>query len=224
MSATTAVADGTSAPHGSESLRALSLAALGVVYGDIGTSPIYALRESLHGAHGVAPSAANVLGLLSLIFWALVIVISVKYLAFVMRADNCGEGGMIALTALVTPVSARERRRHPVLVMLGLFGASLLYGDSMITPAISVLSAVEGLQVATPVFTPYVVPITIVILIGLFAVQSRGTARIGSIFGPVMLLWFATLGVLGAAQLVRNPGVLAALNPAYGVRFFVENG
>src|SRR5688572_28600704 len=219
MSATTTVA-GSPAPHVSESMRALSLAALGVVYGDIGTSPIYALRESLHGVHGVAPTAANVLGLLSLIFWALIIVISIKYLAFVMRADNCGEGGMIALTALVTPASEQARRRHRVLVMLGLFGASLLYGDSMITPAISVLSAVEGLQVATPVFTPYVIPITVVILIGIFAVQSRGTARIGSIFGPVMLLWFGTLGVLGAAQLVQNVGVLAAVNPAYGVRFF----
>ena len=205
-------------------MRALSLAALGVVYGDIGTSPIYALRESLHGVHGVAPTAANVLGLLSLIFWALILVISIKYLAFVMRADNCGEGGMIALTALVTPASEQARRRQRVLVLLGLFGASLLYGDSMITPAISVLSAVEGLQVATPVFSPYVIPITIVILIGLFAVQSRGTARIGAVFGPVMLLWFGTLGVLGAAQLVQNPAVLAAVNPAHGVRFFVENG
>ena len=212
------------APHGAGPLAALSLAALGVVYGDIGTSPIYALRESLHATHGVAPTPANVLGLLSLIFWALIIVISIKYLAFVMRADNCGEGGMIALTALVTPASAIARRRHRLLVMLGLFGASLLYGDSMITPAISVLSAVEGLRIATPVFTPYVIPITVVILIGLFAVQSRGTARIGSIFGPVMLLWFSTLGVLGVVQLVQNPAVLAAVNPAHGVRFFAENG
>src|SRR5688500_16821821 len=217
-------AHGHAAPHGAGPMAALSLAALGVVYGDIGTSPIYALRESLHGAHGVAPTAGNVLGLLSLIFWALVIVISIKYLAFVMRADNCGEGGMIALTALVTPTSARARRHRRVLVLVGLFGASLLYGDSMITPAISVLSAVEGLSVVTPVFTPYVIPITVAILIGLFAVQSHGTARIGSIFGPVMLVWFATLGLLGAVQLVQNPGVLAALNPAYGVRFFAENG
>ena len=224
MSATTAVAAGAPAPHAAESLPALSLAALGVVYGDIGTSPIYALRESLHGVHGVAPTAANVLGLLSLIFWALIIVISIKYLAFVMRADNCGEGGMIALTALVTPASEQARRRHWVLVLLGLFGASLLYGDSMITPAISVLSAVEGLQVVTPVFSPYVIPITVAILIGLFAVQSRGTARIGAVFGPVMLLWFATLGVLGASQLFQNPAVLAAVNPAHGVRFFAENG
>jgi KUP system potassium uptake protein len=204
---------------------ALSLAALGVVYGDIGTSPIYALRESLHGTHGVPPTAENVLGLLSLILWALVIVISVKYLAFVMRADNCGEGGMIALTALVTPDSARARlRRRRLLVLVGLFGASLLYGDSMITPAISVLSAVEGLEMVTPIFAPYVVPITVVILIALFAVQSHGTARIGAVFGPVMFLWFAVLGMLGAIQVVQHPGVIAAVNPAHGVRFFAHNG
>jgi KUP system potassium uptake protein len=217
-------AHGHGGPLGRKQLAALSLAALGVVYGDIGTSPIYAMRESLHGAHGVPPTPANVLGLLSLIFWALVIVISVKYLAFVMRADNCGEGGMIALTALVTPTSAKARRRRRLLVLVGLFGASLLYGDSMITPAISVLSAVEGLGIATPVFTPYVIPITVAILVGLFAVQSRGTARIGSIFGPVMLLWFAVLGVLGAVQVVQHPSVLAALNPAHGVHFFAANG
>ncbi len=211
-------------PHGASPLAALSLAALGVVYGDIGTSPIYALRESLHGTHGVVATAANVYGLLSLIFWALIIVISGKYLMFVMRADNCGEGGMIALTALVTPASPTARLRSRVLVLVGLFGASLLYGDSMITPAISVLSAIEGLEVVTPVFTPYVIPITITILIGIFAVQSRGTAKIGAIFGPVMLLWFSTLGVLGAMQLAQNPSVLAAINPLYGVRFFIDNG
>jgi KUP system potassium uptake protein len=204
---------------------ALSLAALGVVYGDIGTSPIYALRESLHGTHGVPPTPENVLGLLSLIFWALVIVISIKYLAFVMRADNCGEGGMIALTALVTPDSARARlRRRRLLVLVGLFGASLLYGDSMITPAISVLSAIEGLEMVTPVFTPYIIPITIAILVGLFAVQRHGTARIGAIFGPVMLVWFATLGVLGAIQVVQHPEVLAAVSPFHGARFFAHNG
>jgi KUP system potassium uptake protein len=212
------------APHGGGHLAALSLAALGVVYGDIGTSPIYAMRESLHGAHGVAPTVDNVLGLLSLIVWALILVISVKYLAFVMRADNCGEGGMIALTALVTPTSVRARRRRRVLVLVGLFGASLLYGDGMITPAISVLSAVEGLEVATPIFSHYVIPITVAILVGLFAVQSRGTARIGAIFGPVMLLWFLTLGVLGAVQVVQHPGVLAAVNPLHGARFFADNG
>jgi len=210
--------------HTRGQLAALSLAALGVVYGDIGTSPIYAMRESLHGVHGVAATHDNVLGLLSLIFWALILVISIKYLVFVMRADNCGEGGMIALTALVTPTSAKARRRHRVLVLVGLFGASLLYGDGMITPAISVLSAVEGLQVVTPVFTPYVIPITIAILVALFVVQSRGTARIGSVFGPVMMLWFLTLAALGVAQLVQHPAVLAALSPAHAVRFFVHNG
>src|SRR4051812_8878213 len=221
-----AAAAGTTTTHtpGHGRLLTVSLAALGVVYGDIGTSPLYAMRESLDGAHGVAPTAANVLGLLSLIVWALIIVVSIKYLVFVMRADNCGEGGIIALTALVTPTSATARRRRRVLVLVGLFGASLLYGDSMITPAISVLSAVEGLEMATPIFRPYVVPFTIAILVGLFAVQSRGTARIGSIFGPVMALWFATLGVLGAAQVVRHPGVLAAVNPIHGVQFFAANG
>jgi len=205
-------------------LGALSLAALGVVYGDIGTSPIYALRESLHGKHGLPPSPENVMGLLSLIVWSLILVISVKYLAFVMRADNCGEGGMIALTALVSPPAERTAGRRAILVLIGLFGASLLYGDGMITPAISVLSAVEGLEVATPMFRPYVIPITIAILILLFAVQSRGTARIGSIFGPVMLLWFFVLAALGLTHLVAHPGVLGALNPMYGVHFFTRNG
>jgi KUP system potassium uptake protein len=205
-------------------LAGLSLAALGVVYGDIGTSPIYALRESLHGKHGLSPSPENVLGLLSLIVWSLILVISVKYLAFVMRADNCGEGGMIALTALVSPPSERPAGRRTMLILIGLFGASLLYGDGMITPAISVLSAVEGLEVATPVFKPYIVPITIAILIGLFAVQSRGTAKIGAIFGPVMLVWFLVLAALGARHLFAHPGVLAAVNPVHGVRFFARNG
>jgi KUP system potassium uptake protein len=211
-------------PGGRSQLAALSLAALGVVYGDIGTSPIYAMRESLHGVHGVEATQANVLGLLSLIVWALIIVISVKYLLFVMRADNGGEGGMIALTALVTPAAPKARRRRMLLVLVGLFGASLLYGDGMITPAISVLSAVEGLEVVTPVFRPFVVPITIVILIGLFMVQRRGTAKIGAVFGPVMLLWFATLGALGLVNLVHHPQVLAAVSPHHAVRFFAENG
>ena len=205
-------------------LAGLSLAALGVVYGDIGTSPIYALRESLHGKHGLSPTPENILGLLSLIVWALILVISIKYLAFVMRADNCGEGGMIALTALVTPTGHKPSGRRHLLVLIGLFGASLLYGDGMITPAISVLSAVEGLEVATPVFTPYVIPITIVILIILFSVQSRGTAKIGAIFGPVMLLWFLVLAALGLTHVIEHPAVMAAVNPVYAVRFFARNG
>jgi KUP system potassium uptake protein len=205
-------------------LASLSLTALGVVFGDIGTSPIYALRESLHGKHGLSPTPENVLGLLSLIVWALILVISIKYLAFVMRADNCGEGGMIALTALVAPTGHKPSGRRHMLVLIGLFGASLLYGDGMITPAISVLSAVEGLEVATPVFRPYVVPITIAILVILFSVQSRGTARIGSIFGPVMLAWFLVLAALGLTHVVAHPNVMAAVNPVYGVRFFARNG
>jgi len=214
----------TTTGHARARLLTLSLAALGVVYGDIGTSPLYAMRESLHGAHGVAPTPENVLGLLSLIVWALIFVVSLKYLVFVMRADNGGEGGIIALTALVTPASPMARRNRRLLVLVGLFGASLLYGDSMITPAISVLSAVEGLEMVTPIFRPYVVPFTIAILLVLFAVQSRGTARIGSMFGPMMFVWFATLGVLGAAQIVQHPGVLAAVNPIHGILFFAHNG
>ena len=202
---------------------ALALGALGVVYGDIGTSPIYAIRESLHGSYGISATPANVLGILSLIFWSLIIVISIKYLAFVMRADNRGEGGMIALTALVAPPREARPGRRWGLVLTGLFGASLLYGDSMITPAISVLSAVEGLEVATPLFEPYVIPITIVILVALFAFQSRGTAGIGKVFGPITFLWFSTLGVLGAAEIIRHPGVLAAINPLYGYEFFARN-
>ncbi|HVH11967.1 MAG TPA: potassium transporter Kup [Longimicrobium sp.] len=203
----------------------LALTALGVVYGDIGTSPLYAIRESLGEHYGLAPVPGNVLGVLSLIFWALIIVISIKYLSFVMRADNRGEGGMIALTALVAPTrKTRPGGRRAMLVLAGLFGASLLYGDSMITPAISVLSAVEGLKVATPVLEPYVLPITIAILVLLFAVQSRGTAGIGRVFGPVTLLWFVTLGVLGLGQIILSPEVLAAVNPLHAVWFFANNG
>jgi KUP system potassium uptake protein len=201
----------------------LALGALGIVYGDIGTSPLYAFRESFHEEYGIAPTAANVLGILSLIFWALVLVISVKYVIFVMRADNRGEGGILALTALVTP-SSRAGRRRWVLVLLGLFGTSLLYGDGMITPAISVLSAVEGLEVATPFFAPYIIPITIAILIAVFGVQSKGTAGVGKVFGPITLLWFGILAALGIPWVAREPGVLWALSPAYGVRFFIDNG
>ena len=202
----------------------LALAALGVVYGDIGTSPLYAIRESFHSAHGIAPTPANVLGVLSLIFWALIIVISIKYLVFVMRADNRGEGGMIALTALVAPRRETERGHRWLLALAGLFGASLLYGDSMITPAISVMSAVEGLQVATPLFEPYIIPITITILVGLFAVQSRGTAGIGKVFGPITVVWFLTMALMGVVEIVRHPGVLAAVNPVHGATFFIRNG
>ncbi|HEU0013617.1 MAG TPA: potassium transporter Kup [Longimicrobium sp.] len=205
-------------------LAALALSALGVVYGDIGTSVLYAVEESFHHTHGIDPTRANVLGVLSLIVWALVFVISIKYAVFVLRADNRGEGGILALTALVTPVGALRRNGRGVLILLGLFGTALLYGDGMITPVMSILSAVEGLEVATPAFEPFIVPITIAILVVLFAVQRHGTAGVGRIFGPVTLLWFAMIAVMGVAQIVRAPEVLAALNPLHGIGFFGRNG
>lgn len=208
---------------GKKYLAGLSLAAIGIVYGDIGTSPLYAFRESFHEEYGLITSSANVLGVLSLIFWALILVISIKYLAFVLRADNNGEGGIIALTALITPRGNGSSFRK-WLVLAGLFGAALLYGDSMITPAISVLSAIEGLKVATPFFEPYVIPITIGILLGLFIFQSHGTAGLGKVFGPITTVWFITLGVLGIHQIVQAPEVFHALNPVHGIDFFLRNG
>jgi KUP system potassium uptake protein len=214
---------GGSRPPTGRYLAALSLATLGVVYGDIGTSPIYALRQTLTPEHRLAEGPVTILGVLSLIFWSLVIVISFKYLVFILRADNRGEGGILALTSLVTPVGVQYKGGRWALILLGLFGAALLYGDSMLTPAVSVLSAVEGLEVVTPAFRPYVLPITVVILIAVFAIQKRGTARVGAIFGPVMVLWFIVLATLGLWHISREPGVLAAINPAYAVRFFIEN-
>jgi len=202
--------------------RALVVGALGVVYGDIGTSPIYTLRECIKAAGG-GTGADVVLGLLSLIFWALMIVVTVKYVLFVMRADNDGEGGIMALLGLAAHSEADQRRRG-VLLMIGIAGAALFYGDGMITPAISVLSAIEGLEVAAPLLKPYVIPLTIAVLIGLFVVQSRGSERIGAYFGPVMAAWFAVLAVAGLVQVVQNPGVLAALNPLYAVRFLLGHG
>src|SRR5688500_11751768 len=202
----------------------LSLVALGVVYGDIGTSPLYAIRECFHGPHAVAPTHDHVLGVLSLIFWALIVVISIKYLVFVLRADNQGEGGILALTALATPIQPSGRRERSVLILIGIFGAALLYGDGIITPAISVLGAMEGLGVATPALQPVVVPMTIGIIIALFLFQRRGTAGVGKVFGPVTLLWFAVLALLGLMQILRYPSVLAAINPVYGVRFFLDTG
>jgi KUP system potassium uptake protein len=204
-------------------LLTLSIAALGIVFGDIGTSPLYAVRECLHGAHGVDPSRANVLGVLSLIFWSLVVVVSIKYLAYVLHADNRGEGGILALMALASSTTPRDTPIGKIIVALGLFGAALLYGDGMITPAISVLSAVEGLEVAAPKLTGYVVPITVAILVGLFAIQRRGTAGIGAMFGPVTFIWFLALALLGITQIVRHPEVLAALSPTHAVDF-LKNG
>jgi KUP system potassium uptake protein len=203
----------------------LALGALGVVYGDIGTSPLYAFREAFHESHGIEPNTQNVLGVLSLIFWALVLVISVKYVVFVMRADNQGEGGILALTALIIPPSGIKRlTRNWGLILLGIFGTSLLFGEGMITPAISVLSAVEGLQIATPLFEPYIVPITIVILIALFLVQSKGTAGIGKVFGPITFVWFLTMALLGTYWILEHPTVLSAVSPQHAIAFFSING
>ncbi len=203
----------------------LALGALGVVYGDIGTSPLYALRECLDPDLGIGPERANVLGVLSLIVWSLILVVSVKYLALVMRADNRGEGGILALLALALPRGAEASRgRDGALVAIGLFGAALLYGDGMITPAITVLSAVEGLKVVTPLFAPYVVPLAAAILVGLFLVQKRGTERLGRAFGPVMLVWFGSLGALGLAEALRTPEVFLAFSPHHAVRFIFTHG
>ena len=202
--------------------RGLIIGALGVVYGDIGTSPIYTLRECFKAtAEGAAPEA--VLGLLSLVFWSLMIVVTTKYVLLVMRADNAGEGGIMALLGLAAHSESNQQRRT-ALLMLGIAGAALFYGDGMITPAISVLSAVEGLEVATPALRDYVVPIAVIVLIGLFIVQSRGSERIGAFFGPIMTVWFAALAIAGFLQVVQVPAVLAALNPVHGVRFLATHG
>jgi KUP system potassium uptake protein len=206
------------------SLLPLALGALGVVYGDIGTSPLYAIRECFHGPHAIVLTPGNVHGVLSMVFWSLLIVISMKYLSFVMRADNRGEGGILALLALVRSDARHGRIRHLAILGMGIFGAALLYGDGMITPAISVLSALEGLSIATPLFEPYILPATVVILVGLFLVQSHGTARVGSVFGPVMLVWFATLALLGVWSVARHPQVLSSVSPHYALEFFRENG
>lgn len=200
-------------------LKALALGALGVVYGDIGTSPLYSMREALHTGH-IETSAANIVGVLSLIFYSLVFVVCIKYLLMVMRADHQGEGGILALTALV----AESKVKAGPLLALGLFGTALLYGDGVITPAISVLSAVEGLELITPRFTPHIGTLTLAILIALFSVQYKGTDKVGRLFGPIMLVWFLTLGSLGLYQLFQQPSILQAVNPLHALNFFVRNG
>lgn len=209
--------------HGHGSLWALAFGALGVVYGDIGTSPLYAMREAFHFAH-LDVNSTNVLGILSLVFWSLLLVISLKYLVFVLEADNDGEGGILALMTLVLPQErASERTWKTLLILaLGLFGSALLYGDGMITPAISVLSAVEGLEILSPAFGHWVIPLTIVILLGLFALQSRGTAGVSRIFSPVILAWFGSLGLLGLKWIAVDPSVLAAVSPTHALGFFLH--
>jgi KUP system potassium uptake protein len=205
-------------------LLALSLLALGIVYGDIGTSPLYAVRECFHGVHPIAVSPENIFGVLSLIFWSLVVVVMLKYHIYVIRFDNRGEGGILALMGLVGLDKSRGKMVKGTLIAIGVFGAALLYGDGMITPAISVLSAVEGLEIATPLFKPYVIPLTIIILVILFFFQRRGTAGVGAVFGPIMLVWFTTLGVLGIRGILWAPKVLLAINPIYAIRYFAANG
>lgn len=206
------------------SLAALSLTALGVVFGDIGTSPLYALKECFHVTHGLLPTQDNILGILSLIFWALILVISIKYLSFVLNADNQGEGGIMALTALLLHKKTPNEGNRKYLIILGLFGAALLYGDGMITPAISVLSAIEGLKIATPAVSPFIIPLTVIVLVILFLFQHRGTGKVGAIFGPVTLIWFLVLAVLGIQQIIRYPTILTAVSPHYAFRFMVHNG
>ncbi|WP_075795043.1 potassium transporter Kup [Massilia putida] len=201
----------------------LALAAIGIVYGDIGTSPLYSLKTVFDPTHGLALTPANLIGVVSLIFWGLSVIVSLKYVTLVLRADNRGEGGIMALLALALAAIGDRKRLHVALLLIGVFGASLFYGDSVITPAISVLSAVEGLEVATPALQPYVVPLTIVILVCLYAVQSHGTAGIGRWFGPIMLLWFAALAAMGVVNIVQSPGILVALNPWHALRFFIDN-
>ena len=206
--------------HAGESLLKLSVGAIGVVFGDIGTSPIYAFRETFAGHHPLTPDAMHIHGVLSLIFWSMMVVVTLKYVTIIMRADNKGEGGSLALLALVSRSVQGEKRWTRGLVLLGVFATALFFGDSMITPAISVLSAVEGLTVVESGMAPLVIPIAVGILIGLFALQARGTARMGALFGPIMMLYFAALAVLGAINLIARPGVLVALNANYALHFF----
>ncbi|MFA6228939.1 MAG: potassium transporter Kup [Rhodanobacter sp.] len=212
----------TASAHGARST--LILGAIGVVFGDIGTSPLYTMHETFLPEHGLHPRPSTVLGILSLITWSLIMVVAVKYVSLVMRADNKGEGGIMALMTLAQRASGKSVRMRRVVMLMALLGAALFFGDGVITPSISVLSAVEGLKVAAPGLDHWVVPITVVVLLGLFWLQRHGTAKVGAIFGPVMVLWFLALGVIGAWNIMQAPGVLYALNPWYAVQFFMTHG
>ncbi|MEJ7688652.1 MAG: KUP/HAK/KT family potassium transporter, partial [Variovorax sp.] len=204
------------------SSTALIVAAIGVVYGDIGTSVLYAVKEVFGHGH-VAFTPENVYGILSMFFWTLTVIVSLKYVVLVLRADNAGEGGLVAMLALASQAVVDKPRLRSVLLVVGIFGTSLFYGDGVITPAISVLSAVEGLEIVSPYFASYVIPITLVVLFGLFAVQKRGTAGIGKFFGPLTLAWFLAIAVLGVSQIVNHPEILKALSPHYALRFIWDN-
>lgn len=206
------------------SLATLSLAAIGIVYGDIGTSPLYAMKEVFSKDHGLPLNEANLLGVVSLIVWGLTIIVSLKYVTLVLRADNRGEGGIMALMALAMSSVTKQSRWHYPVMLIGLTGAALFYGDGVITPAISVLSAIEGLEVATPAFQPYVIPITVMVLVALYMLQYKGTAGIGKLFGPIVLIWFATLATMGVVNIIDNPVILAALNPLHALHFLFSNG
>jgi len=212
-------------PHGHQGgMAKLALGAIGIVFGDIGTSPIYAFRETFSGHHILAPDHIHIYGVLSLIFWSMMLVVTIKYVAIIMRADNKGEGGSLALLALINRTAAGPRRWTKGIVLLGVFATALFYGDSMITPAISVLSAVEGLTTVQASFEPWVIPIALAILVSLFAIQSRGTAKVALFFGPIMMVYFTTIAVLGVNHITQMPSILAALNPIYAVRFFAHDG
>jgi KUP system potassium uptake protein len=210
--------------HHKSGLASLTLAAIGIVYGDIGTSPLYTMKEVFSKEHGLPLTPDNVMGIVSLIFWGLTVIVSLKYVTLVLRANNRGEGGIMALMALALSSVSRSGKLYFPLMAMGLFGATLFYGDSVITPAISVLSAIEGLKVAAPGLEPFVVPLTVVVLVGLYWLQARGTAGIGKWFGPVMVVWFATLAVMGVVNIIEAPDILAALNPLYALKFMVQNG
>jgi KUP system potassium uptake protein len=209
--------------HHHQSLLKLSIGAIGIVFGDIGTSPLYAFRETFAGHHPLALDSVHVLGVLSLIFWSMMLVVSVKYVTIIMRADNQGEGGSLALLALISRSNSTKKRWTSGLILLGVFATALFYGDSMITPAISVLSAIEGLAVVEEGFQPMIIPIAVTILIGLFSIQSRGTAKVGLLFGPIMLFYFAVLATLGVINIATDPTILKALNPYYAFGFFGQD-
>lgn len=232
MSSSSPVNDGTVESQGKDHYKwlnkkvvFLAVGSIGVVFGDIGTSPLYAIKACFHGKHAIIPSMANVLGVLSLIFWSMFIVVSIKYVTFILRADNRGEGGIFALVSLLnTPDKNLSRLIQSILLFAGILGAGLLYGDGVITPAISVLSAIEGLEVATKAATPFVLPLTCIVLVLLFSLQRRGTANIGKLFAPIMVIWFVFIGAFGIIQIMHEPTVFRAFNPVYALEFFKSNG